>query len=205
MPPVAHFFALYLKLFFLLTPFFVLGVFLSLTEEADAPLRRRLAMRISLGAAVVTLVIFLLGTQIMTLFDITVDAFRAGAGVLLLLTAVSLVLEQKGAPHHHPNADRLLNLAVVPMATPITAGPATLGTLMVMGTSTPSWGEKTFTACAILLACFSIGAMLLASQKIQKLLGNDNIAILSKITGLILSAMAAQMIVAGVKNLWLAP
>lgn len=205
MSPVAHFLALYLKLFFLLTPFFVLGVFLSLTEEAEDALRTRLAVKISLGAAAVTLLIFLLGTQIMALFDITVDAFRAGAGVLLLLTAVSLVLEKKGTPHHHPNAARLLDLAVVPMATPITAGPATLGALMVMGTGNPSLTEKATTALAILLACFSIGAMLLAARKIQKLLGSDNIAILSKVTGLILSAMAAQMIVAGVKNLWLAP
>ena len=205
MSPVAHFLALYLKLFFLLTPFFVLGVFLSLTEEAEDALRTRLAVKISLGAAAVTLLIFLLGTQIMALFDITVDAFRAGAGVLLLLTAVSLVLEKKAPHHHHPNAARLLDLAVVPMATPITAGPATLGALMVMGTGNPSLTEKATTALAILLACFSIGAMLLAARKIQKLLGSDNIAILSKVTGLILSAMAAQMIVAGVKNLWLAP
>ena len=47
--------------------------------------------------------------------------------------------------------------------------------------------------------------MLMASRKIQRLLGGDNIAILSKVTGLVLSAMAAQMIVTGVKNLWFAP
>ena len=203
--PLARFLALYLKFFFLLTPFFVLGVFLSLTEEAEDALRNKLAVNISLGAAVTTLLIFLLGAQLMLLFDITVDAFRAGSGVLLLLTAVSLVLEKKKPARHHPDPARLMDLAVVPMATPITAGPATLGALMVMGTSTPSLAEKAFTSLAILLACLSIGAMLMASRKIQRLLGGDNIAILSKVTGLVLSAMAAQMIVTGVKNLWFAP
>ena len=194
--------SLYLNLFFLLTPFFVLGVFITITEGAEIKLRRRLAFRIALGASAVTLCIFWCGGIIMRLFGITVDAFRAGSGVLLLLTAVSLVLD-KAQQHRETAADKLLDLAVVPMAVPITAGPATLGTLMVWGMTTSSVDLRLVTSIAILAACFSIGGMLAISDKINKLLGHSNITILSKITGLILSAIALQMIVVGAKNIWL--
>ncbi len=195
-------FALYLKLFFLLTPFFVLGTFITLTDGVDTKLRRKLAMRIALGAIGVTLSIYYAGGVIMKVFGITVDAFRGGSGVLLLITAISLVLGKESA-QHETRPDKLLDMAVVPLATPITAGPATLGALMVMGT-TAETTERFITAIAIVMACCSIGIMLAVSDKINKVLGHANISILSKITGLILSAIAVQMIVVGASNLWAA-
>lgn len=197
---ISELFSLYLKLFFLLTPFFVLGTFISLTEGVDSSLRSKLAIRIAIGVSCVMLIIFLAGEFIMKTFDITVDAFRAGSGVLLLLTAVSLVLG-KSDVKRETKAEKLLDMAVVPLSVPITAGPATLGALMVMGTTTPELQMKCVTAIAIVLACASIGLMLYVSDKINKLLGHSNITILSKLTGLILSAIAMQMICLGVKNL----
>ncbi len=194
-------FALYLKLFFLLTPFFVLGTFITLTDGVDSKLRRKLAMRIALGAMGVTLSIYFAGGVIMKVFGITVDAFRGGSGVLLLITAISLVLGKESAKHE-TRPDKLLDMAVVPLATPITAGPATLGALMVMGTTAENFEYKMITAIAIVLACCSIGIMLAVSDRINKVLGHANISILSKITGLILSAIAVQMIVVGASNLW---
>ena len=73
---------------------------------------------------------------------------------------------------------------------------------MVMGTTAESIEYKLITAIAIVLACCSIGIMLAVSDKINKVLGHANISILSKITGLILSAIAVQMIVVGASNLW---
>ena len=125
-------FATYLNLFFLLTPFFVLSSFISITDGIPQNLRAKLAFRIAFGATVITLLIYLAGTYVMQLFDITVDAFRAGSGVLLLLTAVNLVLDKKvKAEAFAPEV--LMDMAVVPLATPITAGPACLGALMGMG------------------------------------------------------------------------
>ena len=196
--------ALYLKLFFLLTPFFVLGTFLTLTAGSDSALKQRLAVRIAVGAAIVTLVIFFYGTWIMKLFGITVDAFRTGSGVLLLLVAISLVYGTQSQKNDYQK-ENLLDLAIVPLAVPITAGPATLGTLMVMGLETPLIIGKVITAVSLVGAVASIGVMLFYSERIEKVLGRASISILSKITGLILCAIAAQMIVIGVRQLWLAP
>ena len=192
----------YLNFFFLLTPFFVLSTFISLTEGLSGRLRRRLARNVTIGIVTVTLIIFWLGIYIMKLFDITVDAFRAGSGVLLLLTAISLVLG-KNTAISAKNEQEMLDMAVVPLAVPITAGPATLGMLMVLGTTTDGIPMKLLLSASIIAASVSIGLMLAVSDKLLKYIGHSNIAILSKITGLILAAIAMQMITIGVKDLWL--
>ena len=196
------FFSNYLNFFFLLTPFFVLSTFISLTEGLSGSMRRKLARNVTVGIVSVTLIIFWLGTYIMRLFDITVDAFRAGSGVLLLLTAISLVLG-KNTAITAKNEQELLDMAVVPLAVPITAGPATLGMLMVLGTTTDGIPMKLLLSASIIAASASIGVMLAVSDKLLKYMGHSNIAILSKITGLILAAIAMQMITIGVKDLWM--
>ena len=199
---LSSFLASYLNFFFLLTPFFVLSTFISLTQSLSSEMRKKLAFKITIGIVVITLLIFLMGTYIMQLFSITVDAFRAGSGVLLLLTATSLVLG-KNTELQAKSDKELMDMAIVPLAVPITAGPATLGMLMVLGTTTTSIPMKITLSLAITAAGISIGFILTVSDKILKYLGHSNIAILGKITGLILAAIAMQMITIGIKNLWI--
>jgi len=195
----------YLTFFFLLTPFFVLSVFLAMTEESSLATRHSLAIRIAAGASCVCIAIFYGGAWLMRLFGITVDAFRAGSGVLLLLVAIQLVYGQDSTEKQRHKSDReLLTDAVVPLAVPITAGPATLGTLIVMGLEEMSWNEKLATAAAMVMACWTIGAMLFFSGGIVRVLGRTSIAMLSKLTGLVLSAIAVSMIIAGIRALWMA-
>lgn len=78
-----------LKFFFLLTPFFGLSMFISMTSDCPSRERRALALRVALSAGVIGLVIFFFGGAIFRLFGITVDAFRIGTGILLMLTSIS--------------------------------------------------------------------------------------------------------------------
>jgi multiple antibiotic resistance protein len=152
----------------------------------------------------VSLIIFLFGSFIMRLFGITVDAFRAGSGVLLMLTAIAAVNRQPSDAQKTFKFDKIQELALVPMAVPMTAGPAVLGTLMVEGTDAKTMLDKLAIILAIILATSSIGVCLIFADKIEALLGHSRIIILSKLTGLILSAIAVQMIVVGVKSLFFA-
>ena len=197
---IHHFFAFFLRLFFLFTPFFVLSTFLALTSGETQDVRRRLAVSIASNAAFVCILIFLFGTWIMRAFGITVAAFRAGSGVLLMLSAVSLVHGSNQKKQEY--AENLNELALVPLAVPVTAGPATLGAMMVAGMDTESMVLKAISVLAILAASAAVGLMLFFSDRIENLFGRPRIAILSKITGLILSAIAAQMLVTGVRELW---
>lgn len=193
---MALFLSLWIKLFFVLTPFFGLTMFLSMTEGYDEARRRGLALVVSSAVAVLCLILFFAGQQIFSLFGITLDSFRIGAGVLLMLSGIALVQGRPGAADVAREGD----VAVVPLAMPIIVGPATTGTLLVMGAELNTLAAKAIGSLALLSAVLCMAVVLLAGSFFQHYMGIRGIAILSKLTGLILAALAAQMIMTGIQG-----
>ncbi len=189
------FISLYMKLFFLLTPFFVLTAFLSLTEGMSVPEQRKLALRTMIAVLAVALVLYYLGNPIFSTLGITLDGFRIGAGALLFLSAVSLVSGKRQKPEPGDDAD----VAVVPLAVPITVGPATIGTLLVLGAELKG-SQQAVGAGALVAACLTVGALLLSASAAKKVIGPMGLSVLTKITGLVLSAMAAQIVFTGIRS-----
>lgn len=191
--------SLWIKLFFVFTPFFALTMFLSLVEDLDAARRRRLVGAITFATLVICVALFLVGRQMFAVFGITLDSFRVGAGALLLLSGITLARGQPGAGGATTGGD----VAVVPMAIPVIVGPATTGTLLVLGAELEGLAEKAVGISALMLAVASVAALLFAGNLIQRALGLRGIAILSRLTGLILTALAAQMMMTGVRSFFL--
>lgn len=191
------FVSVYIKLFFLLTPFFVLSAFLSMTKELAIPERRRLARRVALAVTVTGCILSVAGNAIFNVFGITLDAFRIGAGALLFLSAVSLVRGTRVEPTQEADGD----ISVVPLAIPITIGPATVGALLVIGASVDTLGERLISIAAFICASLSVGLMLLTANTIERVVGRLGLTILSKITGLILSALSAQIVFTGIRGM----
>jgi multiple antibiotic resistance protein len=77
---VDFFISTFLKLFFLMTPFFVLTMFLTMTKDATKEERKALALKVTMSVTIASLVLLFFGKHIFTLFGITLDAFRIGAG-----------------------------------------------------------------------------------------------------------------------------
>ncbi len=190
------FLSLWIKLFFVLTPFFGLTMFLSMTEGYENNKRRKLALSVAAAVAISCMVLFFVGRQIFDVFGITLDAFRIGAGVLLMLSGISLVNGKTTTPVNVSSDD----VAVVPLAIPIFVGPATVGTLLVLGAELKTVSAKAVGSLALLSAVACIAVVLLASSFIKRGLGSRGIIILSKLTGLILAALSAQMIMSGVQG-----
>lgn len=190
------FFSLWIKLFFVFTPFFCLSMFLTMTENSTEAQRRALASRVALAVLIVCIVLFFVGQQLFDLFGITLNAFRIGAGILLLLSAINLVHGKSNVP----NVKDLEDVAVVPLAVPVIVGPATVGTLLVHGADLGSATQKAAGFAALCAAVLCMLAILLLASAIQRAIGIRGITILSKLTGLILSALSAQMIMTGVQS-----
>ena len=190
------FLSLWIRLFFVLTPFFGLTMFLSMTEGYDDVRRRRFALSSCIAVGIICLILFFVGRQIFVVFGITLDSFRIGAGVLLLLSGIGLVQGRSGSAAVRSEGD----LAVVPLAIPIIVGPATTGTLLVMGAELSTLAEKAVGSLALIFAVSSVAAVLFAGSTIQRIMGARGISILSKLTGLILAALAAQMIMTGIQG-----
>lgn len=190
------FISLYIKLFFLLTPFFVLSVFLSLTEKMTTKEQHTLAIRTTISVLIIALILYYAGNPIFATLGITLDGFRIGAGSLLFLSAVSLVSGKKQRPEPDDDTD----VAVVPLAIPITVGPATIGTLLILGAELTGVTQKSVGGAAVVAACLTVGLLLFSASAVQRLIGRMGLSVLTKITGLVLSAMAAQIVFTGVKN-----
>ncbi len=186
----------YLKLFMILTPFFVMSAFLSLTRGYSASERQRVAVKVTLAVVVSTFVLYLFGKHIFALFGITLDAFRIGAGAVLFLSAITMI---QGRATVSPG-DAEGDVAVVPLAIPITVGPGTIGALLVMGAGLETFTERLVASLALLAAVLTVGGMLSLAGQFERLLGERGLVILTKLTGLFVSAIAAQIFFTGLKN-----
>ncbi len=189
------FFSIWIKLFFLLTPFFVLTMFLSLTADYDIKQRRKTALGLTRDVIIICLILFFGGNAIFKVFGITLDAFRIGAGTLLFLSAVDLVRGSKSVPQKTEG-----NITVVPLAIPITVGPATTGALLVMGAEMTTNMDKLIGCAGLLAAVLTLGVLLLMAGLINRIIGKTGLQVLSKLTGLVLSALSAQIIFTGIQN-----
>ena len=192
------FISTFIKMFFIMTPFFVLTVFLTITNDATIIEKRKLAIKVTLSVVVISLVLLFFGEHIFKVFGITLDAFKIGAGALLFLTAVGLIYGNKDG--QKPTDTNLSDLAVVPLALPITIGPGTIGVLLVIGAEFHTISKLIIGSLALLCAILLIGTMLYLSSIIEKFIGKDGLLIISKITGLFLAALSAQIMFDGIKS-----
>ena len=189
-------FSLYLKMLVLYSPFFVLSCFIGLTRGYTVKERKRLAWKVAAGTLISSVLLYLFGQSIFDVFGITVDAFRIGAGSVLFISALGMA---QGKPA--VQADNLQqDVTIVPLTTPLTVGPGTIGALLVMGVSQPHWDDKVPALLGILAASLTVGIVLYLSDLIERLLGDQGLQIVSRLMGLFVCALAAQIIFTGVKN-----
>jgi len=186
----------YVKMFFLLSPFFAVSMFLSFARELDIAEKRRRAVRTSFSMLVIILIFFFFGVQIFSTLGITLGAFQVGAGTLLFLNAIALVSGKKTE-----NIVGDDDFSVVPLAMPLIVGPGTIGTLFVLGAELVTRKEKLLACAGILLAALTVSMLLYLATAIERMLGKKGLAALTKLTGLVLASLAAQIIFTGIRAL----
>ena len=187
-----------IRFLFLLAPFFVVTMFLALTRGLPAPEKASIIRRSTRAALVLGLVLFFVGPVLFKAIGITLDSFRIGAGSLLFLTAISLVTS--GTRNHAtglPKEDRD-DIAVVPLAIPVMSGPATIGAILVYGAELSRVPEVLGGLLGLVSSLVVMAVLLHLSGYLERVLGKTGLNILSKISGLILSAMAAEIVLTGI-------
>ena len=200
MMDVNMFIGMVVQFFFLLTPFFVLSLFVSLTSGMELPRQRKLAVRTTLAVMTIVLIIYLLGDRIFGYLGISLDAFRIGAGLVLLLSGIEVV-RSSGTPSGTRQCDDDGDIAVVPLAIPYKVGPGTIGTLLTMGASADSARLRVTQIAGIVIAVLIMGLLLYFSAALERLLKKKGLNILSKLTGLFLAALASKLIFTGIRNI----
>ncbi|TRX73957.1 MarC family protein [Pseudomonas mangiferae] len=193
-------FSLYLKMLVLYSPFFVLSCFIGMTRGYTVKERKRLAWKVAIGTLVSSLLLYLFGQGIFSVFGITIDAFRIGAGSVLFISALGMA---QGKPT--VQADNLhQDVTIVPLTIPLTVGPGTIGAMLVMGATQPHWNDKALAVAAIVFASLTVGLVLYLSDRFERLLKEQGLQIVSRLMGLFVCALAAQIIFTGIRNYLLA-
>ncbi|MBE6387695.1 MAG: MarC family protein [Lentisphaerae bacterium] len=193
----SHFISTAVRLTLLCTPFFVLSVFFSITGDLQLKEKRTLARRTATAVLVAAFVIYLFGGLLFQYLGITLNAFRIGAGLVLMLSGIELV-RASGVPKGRDiGGDN--DVSVVPLAIPVTLGPGTIGALLEMGAKEGATISTKINECgAIVVASAVLFVVLFFSDSLARILKGKGIVIVTKLTGMYLCALAAEIIFTGI-------
>ena len=198
---------MFVGLLVILNPMLAVPVFISLTEAQSDGERVSNARRAALSVGIVLSVAALLGQQILDLFGISIDSFRVGGGLLILLMAVSMMhAKMSGASHTEKEGEEAqdkADVAVVPLAIPLLAGPGAISTAIIYAHRDLAWMHAVLIG-EIWLAALATWLTLRSALPISRTLGTTGINIATRLMGLVLAALAVEFIVNGLKGLWLA-
>lgn len=194
MPDIQLFWSTLLTLFVILDPPGLLPMFLALTGAMPDKERNHAALRASVVALGVIAVFAVFGRYILAYLHISVEAMQVSGGFLLLLVALQLLMGNETTPQ----AGNWDSVAIVPLATPLLAGPGAIVAMMLAVEDAQDVVQYVLVAVALLTAMVLVYLFLRFAGGIRRLLRESGTILASRIAGLLLSAIAVQMVANGV-------
>ncbi len=185
-------------------PIDVAAMFAALTAKDTPAQRFSIALRGILIAAVVLTLFAFLGKALLTSFGISLAALRTAGGILLLLIGIEMVFaRESGATSttadEEEEAQTRQDIAVFPLATPLIAGPGAIGAaILLMADAEGQYIDQLIVFGSLLAILLLTFISLLAASQLQKLLGLTGIHVISRVFGVVLTALAVQFIFDGI-------
>jgi len=179
-------------------------IFASVTAGATAQHRRVMALR-SVGIAAGILLFFaLLGEELLAALGISLSAFRIAGGILLFLIAVDMVFEKR-TERRESRAEEVSarepeDISVFPMAIPMIAGPGSIASIMLLMARSDGLGQSLVVLGALGATLVLTLLCLLLAGPLMRLLGHRMEAMITRLLGVILAALAAQFVIDGLKR-----
>jgi multiple antibiotic resistance protein len=180
----------FVTLFVIMDPLGTVPIFLALTGGYTMPARSRaagLAVLVSLGV-IISFAVF--GQQILNYLGIGIPALQGAGGLLLLLVALDLLTGRAEDPREVQD----VNVALVPLGTPLLAGPGAIVATIVFVRRADEVGDYLALGLAILAVHLSLFLALRFSSGIIRVIRDSGIVLVSRIAGLLLSAIAVQLV-----------
>lgn len=188
------FFLAFIPLFVAMEPIGLIPMYASLTSRMDSHQKRNVLFHSTITAAAITLAFLLVGKGIFILLGITIPDFQIAGGLILLSIAiVDIVSTARLAPM----SSIMESVGVVPIGTPLIAGPAALTTILMLS---ELYGF-TVTLVALLVNLFIVWATFLSAEAIINRIGEKGALAASKVISLLLAAIAVMMIRRGIEGM----
>jgi len=199
------FFVCVSAVFIVVDPFGVVPIFLAMTRNDSPEKIRAMCLRACIVACGLLIFFALCGGVIFRIFGVSLAAFRVAGGVLLLITALDM-LKARPSPTRTTAEERHEgevkdDIAIVPLAVPLLSGPGSIATVMVLMSKGEGWLAAIPVVLSILITFIVTYYVLRAAGLVQRVLGQSGVAILERIMGLILAAIAVQFMADGGRDL----
>ncbi|HIJ78107.1 MAG: YchE family NAAT transporter [Desulfobulbaceae bacterium] len=200
----------YLKFFAamlaIVNPVGAIPIFINLTVDQEETLRNKNGFMASMAMGMILIVVLFSGETILRFFGISVGSFRVGGGILILLMAISMLHAKMSQVRQTREEERdsaeRENVAVVPLATPLLAGPGAISTVILYAQRYASITHYLWLlGVIILLVCLTALSFRLAPA-IARLLGKTGINVVTRLMGLIMAAVGVEFIANGLKQLF---
>ena len=185
----------FVTLFVILDPPGAAPIFLGLASGKTVKEQRKLAWQAAAVSLFVIVSFALFGNAILGYLNISLAALQGAGGILLLITGLGLLTGSLT----ESNSATSKNIALVPLGTPLLAGPGAIVTTMLYVQKSEGNDQLTALAIAIFAVHFLIGLTFMFSTKILSVIKDSGVELLARIAGLLLSAIAVEMIISSIK------
>lgn len=201
---ILPFFSSFTALFAIIDPFAVIPVFLSMTDRYAQIERTHVVKKATIVACAILIVFAVTGEGIFRLFGISIPAFRIAGGILLLKLGVEQLSarRERVKVEEEDESHAREDISIFPIATPLLAGPGAISTVVLQASQTQGvWANAQFLV-AIVLVFVASYFLLKSAPALFRLLGQTGLNLVTRIMGIILSAIAVQFIIDGVTAVW---
>ena len=188
----------FVSIFIIVDPLGLVPYFITLTS-GYSPSKRRRTVHLAIMTTIFVLTAFaIFGNQILKLFGITIPAFRIAGGFIIFMVAIQMLQAQrtrlKATPEEEAHSYEQEEIGVVPLGTPMLAGPGAITTVIVLSESN-LW----VILASILITALLAYVILLQANRISNLLGPTGLNIFIRLMGLVLAAVSVQFVIDGIK------
>ena len=189
-------------------PIGVIPFYIHFTEGFTRQQRQRTIRVAAFSAFVVIAVSAVAGLKIIELFGISLASFQVGGGTLLLISALQMLNAQpaetrkEDVTEGQDKVDAGDSIAVVPLTIPLLTGPATISTMVIYADKTRHWWEVAFLVGYGVVIGLSVWLAFSAAGRIAKVLGKTGINVMTRLMGLILAALAVEVMSDGLIKLF---
>ena len=198
----------FVTLFVVIDPPGCAPIYAGLTAGASGAQRRAMALRACLIATLILLLFALFGESFLSAMHIELDAFRIAGGIMVFLIALDMVFEKRTRRrearaeqilHDHPPPE-VEDVSVFPMAIPMIAGPGSIASIMLLMGRAQGVDQSLAILAALVLVMLLTLLSLLAAVPLLRLFGDRVEAVVTRLLGVILAALAAQFVINGVRG-----
>lgn len=195
---------IFISLFAIVDPVGIIPIIIAFTAGMTAAKRERVGRVASLSVLGILLVALLLGEAVLNFFGISIHSFRTAGGILLLLMSITMLIgdKPKYAPEDNADNDATSSVAIVPLSTPLLAGPGAISTVILDAHKGTGGGHYGVMVLVLVLLSFTVWLTFLIAPWVSQRLGKIGSNIVSRLMGLLLAAIAVEFIAGGLRGLF---